>query len=692
MAGTNNHGALMEDWMLPSPSPRTLMSSFWNEEFSSGPFSNIFGDNGNNKAQDGIDKSNTSIDLSRDETAQDTKASVQFQSNLFGDSQKSTSHGGLAERMAARAGFSVLKIDTSRVSSSAPIRSPVTIPPGVSPRELLESPVFLPNAIAQPSPTTGKLPFLMPHNFKSTITPVSKKAEDRLHDGCVFSFQPILGSKPPSYSTADKGLSVVHQNQSSANDDQEELSLQTNSTATKDVTEANLVKLKTCDSMLDNDHPSPADEQEDSEENQNGEYSSGLVTAPAEDGYNWRKYGQKQVKNSEHPRSYYKCTHPNCPVKKKVERSQDGQITEIVYEGSHSHPLPPPNRRPSAPLSHFDNLQADDSENLGSKPGHNTATSQGSAPNRHLQDVHSGGLETKLSGSLTTTEIADTTVMESREAVDVSSTLSSNEKDDRATHGAIPSNYFRDEDETESKRRKMDASAAINTTTDTIDMAAMASRAVREPRIIVQTTSEVDILDDGYRWRKYGQKVVKGNPNPRSYYKCTHAGCSVRKHVERASNDLKSVITTYEGKHNHEVPAARNTGHPSSGPGAAPPAAPQASGLHRRPEPAQVGIGQFSSAAAYGSICLPPQLSAASGRICFGMLPHSMAVPVPSLATVSPVQMTGHPPAMAGYPGLVLPRGEMKVNAEEQSRLPVGNGSAAAAYQQLMGRFHGRQM
>lgn len=36
-----------------------------------------------------------------------------------------------------------------------------------------------------------------------------------------------------------------------------------------------------------------------------------------------------------------------------------------------------------------------------------------------------------------------------------------------------------------------------------------------EPKIIVQTRSEVDLLDDGYRWRKYGQKVVKGNPHPR---------------------------------------------------------------------------------------------------------------------------------------------------------------------------------
>lgn len=36
-----------------------------------------------------------------------------------------------------------------------------------------------------------------------------------------------------------------------------------------------------------------------------------------------------------------------------------------------------------------------------------------------------------------------------------------------------------------------------------------------EPQHIVQTRSEVDIVNDGYRWRKYGQKLVKGNPNPR---------------------------------------------------------------------------------------------------------------------------------------------------------------------------------
>ena len=31
--------------------------------------------------------------------------------------------------------------------------------------------------------------------------------------------------------------------------------------------------------------------------------------------------------------------------------------------------------------------------------------------------------------------------------------------------------------------------------------------------------------------------------------------------MERASTDPKAVITTYEGKHDHDVPAARNSSH-----------------------------------------------------------------------------------------------------------------------------------
>ncbi|XP_038692243.1 probable WRKY transcription factor 51 [Tripterygium wilfordii] len=61
-------------------------------------------------------------------------------------------------------------------------------------------------------------------------------------------------------------------------------------------------------------------------------------------------------------------------------------------------------------------------------------------------------------------------------------------------------------------------------------------------------------MEDGYKWRKYGKKSIKNNPNPRNYYKCVVGGCNVKKKVERDREDSSYVITAYEGKHNHESP------------------------------------------------------------------------------------------------------------------------------------------
>uniref|UniRef100_A0ACD5VV20 Uncharacterized protein n=1 Tax=Avena sativa TaxID=4498 RepID=A0ACD5VV20_AVESA len=56
---------------------------------------------------------------------------------------------------------------------------------------------------------------------------------------------------------------------------------------------------------------------------------------------------------------------------------------------------------------------------------------------------------------------------------------------------------------------------------------------------------------DGYKWRKYGQKCIKNNPHPRSYYKCTSSHCSAKKHVEKSTDDPEMLIVTYEGSHLH---------------------------------------------------------------------------------------------------------------------------------------------
>ncbi|XP_071716632.1 probable WRKY transcription factor 75 [Rutidosis leptorrhynchoides] len=76
---------------------------------------------------------------------------------------------------------------------------------------------------------------------------------------------------------------------------------------------------------------------------------------------------------------------------------------------------------------------------------------------------------------------------------------------------------------------------------------------IRKPKCAFQTRSQVDILDDGYRWRKYGQKAVKNNKFPRSYYRCTYQGCNVKKQVQRLSKDEGIVVTTYEGTHSHPI-------------------------------------------------------------------------------------------------------------------------------------------
>ncbi|XP_054796253.1 probable WRKY transcription factor 43 [Prosopis cineraria] len=70
-------------------------------------------------------------------------------------------------------------------------------------------------------------------------------------------------------------------------------------------------------------------------------------------------------------------------------------------------------------------------------------------------------------------------------------------------------------------------------------------------RVAFKTKSEVEILDDGYKWRKYGKKRVKNSPNPRNYYRCSVEGCPVKKRVERDKDDSRYVITTYEGVHTH---------------------------------------------------------------------------------------------------------------------------------------------
>ncbi|RLN34620.1 WRKY transcription factor SUSIBA2-like [Panicum miliaceum] len=392
----------------------------------------------------------------------------------------------------------------ARYKAMSPARLPIsrepclTIPAGFSPGALLESPVLLNNFKVEPSPTTGTLSMAAIINKSTHLdilpSPRDKSAGSGHEDGDSrdFEFKPHLSCQPAGLAVSNPNhhdTSMQNRTSSSSNLMTENKSLcsreSIHQTANfSSVPNQPVAIVGPSDNMPAEVGTSEMNQINSSENAAQETQTDNVAEKSAEDGYNWRKYGQKHVKGSENPRSYYKCTHPNCEVKKLLERSLDGQITEVVYKGRHNHPKPQPNRRLAAgsvPSSQGEE-RYDGAAPVEDKPSN-------IYPNLCNQ-VHSAGM------------------------IDPAPGPASDDDGDGGGGRPYPGDDANEDDDLDSKRRNFNPA-----------------------------------------WKTQKRK---------SYYKCTHTGCPVRKHVERASHDPKSVITTYEGKHNHEVPASRNASHEMS--------------------------------------------------------------------------------------------------------------------------------
>ncbi|CAA0814712.1 Probable WRKY transcription factor 32 [Striga hermonthica] len=198
------------------------------------------------------------------------------------------------------------------------------------------------------------------------------------------------------------------------------------------------------------------------------------------DEYNWRKYGQKHVKNPEGSRSYYRCTFSNCSAKKIECFDRCNCVTDVVYRSHHNHDPP---------------------KNV------NCGTEFRPAPKQIINQI----VETKQPDS------PDSKI----EETDCSKDEKRQKRNSGSEVGSLPEN---------GKRRKF---------------------------VVCEAIDDVSTPGDGYRWRKYGQKTVKGTPHPRNYYKCTSAGCPVRKHIEKATNNTRQVRD-----YGHKGKPAWNKGKP----------------------------------------------------------------------------------------------------------------------------------
>jgi len=156
------------------------------------------------------------------------------------------------------------------------------------------------------------------------------------------------------------------------------------------------------------------------------------------------------------------------------------------------------------------------------------------------------------------------------------------------------------------------------------------------------------------------------------------------------------VITTYEGKHNHDVPAARASSHVNANASNA--VTGQASGVLQthvhRPEPSQVhnGIGRLERPS-LGSFNLPgrQQLGPSHG-FSFGMnqpilsnLALSGLGPAPVKLPVMPVHPFLAQQRPANDLSFMLPKGEPNVEPIPERGLNMPSGSSV--YQEIMSRM-----
>ncbi|GAA0145028.1 DNA-binding transcription factor [Lithospermum erythrorhizon] len=243
---------------------------------------------------------------------------------------------------------------------------------------------------------------------------------------------------------------------------------------------------------------------------------------PSPDGYNWRKYGEKQVKSPEGSRSYYRCTHCDCYAKKIECSDHTNCVIDVVYKSQHNHD--PPHKVSFSPESR-------------SAPVNGHSKTARSRP-RPIDAVPSTSLKTYAKQKASTSALKEPW----RGSSDVKSEINVDDEDINVAEVK----------KRQKKKRDPDSPEAI-------------SKAGKKSKLIVHAAGDFVVSGDGYRWRKYGQKMVKGNIHPRNYYRCTSVGCPVRKHVERDVGSPNAAIITYKGVHNHDMPAPQKSqGLPSA--------------------------------------------------------------------------------------------------------------------------------
>ncbi|KAJ0960641.1 hypothetical protein J5N97_001469 [Dioscorea zingiberensis] len=212
----------------------------------------------------------------------------------------------------------------ARYKSMSPAQLPIsrsprlTIPSGFSPSSLLESPVLLTNMKAEPSPTTGT--FFMPYMVRDPassailLSPRDKSNDDGQSGS--FEFRPNIRSNLSSLAPLASACLKQQEHETTVKVQSKSLSqplpcsqlvkaenaaLPSNDlmlTAPGQTIETVVMKVNASAEVVSTGETRDSDNGEviALQPDNTGSMSSALADKLSDDGYNWRKYGQKHVK------------------------------------------------------------------------------------------------------------------------------------------------------------------------------------------------------------------------------------------------------------------------------------------------------------------------------------------------------------------------------------------------------------
>lgn len=202
----------LEEWrdLVMSPNPKGLFSGFTSEPCVSKSIDDALIGGEGILGVDHEEVENSMLDSKR-KVQGTSEIGLNSSSIGMGDSAGIKTGGSIAERRAATFGFNAAKISNPRFRSSSMLPSPgvrspyLTIPPGISPTALLNSPIMVSNP--QPSPTMGSFASPPMDRGNEMLISASHAEMDKFRDdGLSSMFKPRVDPIP-----MDCGLAAENQ-------------------------------------------------------------------------------------------------------------------------------------------------------------------------------------------------------------------------------------------------------------------------------------------------------------------------------------------------------------------------------------------------------------------------------------------------------------------------------------------------